>query len=166
MYNRYQQKAKFSDFKTGGISSYYLSLPLCSGNLQKWRLPYRRAFVWLSIWKQIHAPVFSGPSENGFIWSHLLEHQCRRGLTTSKTRDAFVKRKAVAIPMWVMRLYGRWRLLSIEIQGNMCRREAMSYRCQKRMCGKFYADRFAWNLTMPRYETTGLGKLELQMKSG
>jgi hypothetical protein len=33
-------------------------------NFQKWRLPQRSAFAWLSIWKQIHAPVFSRPTEN------------------------------------------------------------------------------------------------------
>jgi hypothetical protein len=47
--------------------------------------------------KQIHAPVFSGPSENGFVRIHVLEHRYRGGLTTLKTRDAFVRRKAVAV---------------------------------------------------------------------
>jgi hypothetical protein len=70
--------------------------------------------------------VFSGPSENGFVGIHLLKHPYRRGLTTLKTRDASLRRKAVA----VMRLYGRWRPLSIEVQGNLWGREAVSYRCR------------------------------------
>jgi hypothetical protein len=36
-------------------------------------------------------------------------------------------------------------------QGNMCGREAVSYRCRKRLRGKSYADMFAWNLTLPYY---------------
>jgi hypothetical protein len=47
--------------------------------------------------KQILAPVFNGPSENGFAQIHLSEHQYRGGLTTLKTREAFQKRKTVAI---------------------------------------------------------------------
>jgi hypothetical protein len=31
-------------------------------------------------------------------------------------------------------------------------------------CGKFCADGFAWNLIMPRYQTAGLGELELELQ--
>jgi hypothetical protein len=41
----------------------------------------------------MYALVFSGPSGNGFIRIHLLEHRYRGGL---ETRDSFVRRKAVA----------------------------------------------------------------------
>jgi hypothetical protein len=40
--------------------------------------------------------VFSGPSENGFIRIHLLEHRYRGDMTMLKTRNAFVRRKVVA----------------------------------------------------------------------
>jgi hypothetical protein len=95
-------------------------------------------------------PTFSGPSENVFVPIHLLEHRYRGGLTTLKTRYVFVRRKP----------------LSIEVQGNLCGREAVSYKCRKRLFGKFYAEGFALNLTIPWYQTVGLGELELQMKSG
>lgn len=125
----------------------------------------------LSTWKQIRASVFSGASGSsrcGFLPIKLLEvlmHQYRGGLTTSKTRDAFVRKKAVAILMWVMRLYSRLRPLSIEMQGNLCGKEVVIYRCRKRLYGKFIADRFTWNLTVLCYETVGWGELELQMES-
>jgi hypothetical protein len=43
--------------------------------------------------------VFSGPSGNSFARIRLLEHRHRGGLTTLKTRDAFVERKVVAVLM-------------------------------------------------------------------
>jgi hypothetical protein len=82
-----------------------------------------------------------------------------------KTRDAYVRRKAAGILIWVMGPYSRWRTLSIEVQ-EPCGREAISYKCWKWLCGKFYADGFTWNLIMPCYQMIGLGELELQMKSG
>jgi hypothetical protein len=63
-----------------------------------------------------------------------------------KTKDAFVRRKALVLVL-VKRLYGRWRPLSIEVQGDMCGKVAVSYRCGKGLCGKSYADRFVRNLT-------------------
>jgi hypothetical protein len=50
----------------------------------------------------------------------------------------------------------------VEGEGNLCGREAVSYRCRKRLCGKFYAGGFAWNRTI----TVGLGDLKLQMENG
>jgi hypothetical protein len=47
----------------------------------------------------MYAPVFSGPSENGFVRIHLLELRYKDGLTTLKTRVTFVRRKAVVIIM-------------------------------------------------------------------
>jgi hypothetical protein len=124
----------------------------------KRRLPQRRAFAWLSSRKQNHAPVFSRSSENGFVGIHLLEHRYRGRLTALKTRDAFVRIKAVADLVWVVRLYSRWRPLSIEVQGNLCGRKAVSYKCRKGLCGKFCADGSAWNFKMQRYQTVGLGE--------
>jgi hypothetical protein len=49
-------------------------------------------------------------------------------------------------------------------QGNLCGKEAVSWRCLKQLCGKFCANGCACNLTVPRYQTVGLGELELQMK--
>jgi hypothetical protein len=40
--------------------------------------------------------VFSGPSENGFIRIHLLQHRYRGDLTMLKIRNSFVRRKVVA----------------------------------------------------------------------
>jgi hypothetical protein len=47
----------------------------------------------------------------------LLEHQY---MITSKTKDVFVRRKAVDVLLSVVRLCGWWRPLSIEVQGNLC----------------------------------------------
>jgi hypothetical protein len=165
-YDRYQRKVKFSKISKLAVYLHITYFTAWIGNFQKWCLPRRRAFALLSTRKQIHAPVFSGPSENSFVRIHLLEHRYGGGLTTLKTRDAHTRRKAVAVLVWVMRLYGRWRPLSVEVQGNLCGREAVSYRCRVRLCSKFCADGFAWNLTMPCYHTAGLGQLELQMTSG
>jgi hypothetical protein len=91
--------------------------------------------------------MFSGASGSGFGRIHLLEHRYRGGLTTLKTRDPFVRRKAIAVLVWMMRLYGRWGPISVEVQGNLCGMEAVSYGCLKRLRGKFCANGFAWNLT-------------------
>jgi hypothetical protein len=40
--------------------------------------------------------MFSGLLEHVLIRTHLFEHRYRGGLTTKKTRDAFLRRKAVA----------------------------------------------------------------------
>jgi hypothetical protein len=42
--------------------------------------------------------------------------------------------------LWLMSLYGRWRPLSIGVQGNLCGREAVSCSCRRRLRGKFCAD--------------------------
>jgi hypothetical protein len=125
-------------------------------NYQKWCLPQRTAFAWLSMRKQIHAPVFSGPWENGFVRTRILQHQYRRGVATLKTKDSSVRRNTVSALVWVKRLCGTLRPLSVEVQeGKPWVTDA-----------EFYADGFPWNLTRPRYQTVGLGELELQMKSG
>jgi hypothetical protein len=41
-------------------------------NYQKWCLPYRKAFAWLSVRKQIHTPVFS-VSCDFFLWCYVQE---------------------------------------------------------------------------------------------
>jgi hypothetical protein len=46
--------------------------------------------------KRVCAPVFSGPSENGFVRIRL-EHLYGGGYTTLKIRDYFQRRKMVAI---------------------------------------------------------------------
>jgi hypothetical protein len=91
IYNRYQRKVKLSE-----SSKLLLMLTARFRNFQKWRLPYRRAFARLSTRKQIRAPLFSRLLEKGFLRIHLLEHRYRGGLTTLKTRNAFVRRKSVA----------------------------------------------------------------------
>jgi hypothetical protein len=74
--------------------------------------------------------VFSGPSEIGFVLIDLLEHRYRGGLTALRTRDAFVRRKAVAVLV-----LSDEAVLSFDVQGNLCGREAVSYRCRKRLFG-------------------------------
>jgi hypothetical protein len=72
--------------------------------------------------------MFSGPSENVFVRMHLLEHWYNVGVSTLKTRDAFVRRKSMTALGWVKRLYGKWRSVLFEVQGNLCGREAVNYR--------------------------------------
>jgi hypothetical protein len=85
--------------------------------------------------------VFSGPSENGFVWIHLLENRYKSGLTTLKTRDSFVRRKIVAVLVSEEAVRQVEATFS-EVQGNLCGMEAVSYTCRKCLCGKFYADGF------------------------
>jgi hypothetical protein len=44
-----------------------------------------------------YAPLFIGPSGNGFIRIQLLKHRYIGGSTTLETRDVFVRKKTVAI---------------------------------------------------------------------
>jgi hypothetical protein len=57
------------------------------------------------------------------------------------------KKKDSGHPLWVRRLSGRRRQFLINIQRNLCRREAISYRCWNQLRGMFFADGFMWNLT-------------------
>lgn len=128
------------DFKIGGIFPYYLSL-LPGSAISINDVSHREMFfLWFNKQKQILAPMLSMSSGNGFVRIHLLGYWYRGGLTCSKTRDAFVRSKALAVLVWVKMLYGRWRPLLIKVQGNLCGREAVSYRFWKRLCIKFYAD--------------------------
>jgi hypothetical protein len=78
--------------------------------------PTEESFCVVEHAEKNHAPLFRGPSRNGFIMIHLLEHRHRDGLATLKTRAAFVRSKAVTVLVRVKRLYGRWRPPSIEVQ--------------------------------------------------
>jgi hypothetical protein len=91
--------------------------------------------------------VSSVPSENGFVRTHL-EHRYGGVVITVKSRNAFIRGKAVAALVPVRRLSGMWRPLLIETQGYLCEREAVSYRCRKLQRGKFCAHGFARNLKM------------------
>jgi hypothetical protein len=82
----------------------------------------------------------------------LTEHRYRGVLTTLKIRDAFVSINAVTVLVWVMRLCGRCRRLSIEVESNLWGRKTLIYRWRKRLCGKLYANGFA----LPRYQTLDL----------
>jgi hypothetical protein len=94
-YNQYQLK-----FQKWWYNSILPILIARHRNFWKWCLPERRAFVWLNTEKQVNAPVFSGSSEKDFVRNHFLEHQHRCSLSTPKTRDEFVRRKAVIVLMW------------------------------------------------------------------
>jgi hypothetical protein len=102
--------------------------------------------------------------QQAFAHIHIREHRYSGAVTTLRTRDEFVRRQTVAVLVGVMRLYGTWRPLSIEVQRNLCGREGGSYRYRKRLCGPLCADGCAWNLTVPRCKTLGFWELELQMK--
>jgi hypothetical protein len=52
----------------------------------------------------------------------------QKWLHNSENQECIARRKAVAVLVWVKRLYGRWRPLFIEVQGNLCGRKAVSWR--------------------------------------
>jgi hypothetical protein len=79
------------DFEIGGIR--------VPPQFKKMESPTQRSFCVIEHSKQIHAQMFSGSSKNIFIRNRLLEHQYRGDLTTLKTRDAFVRRKALTVFM-------------------------------------------------------------------
>jgi hypothetical protein len=71
---------------------YYLAL-----QISEIMSPTEKSFCMTEYANQMHAPVFSRTSENGFSRIHLLELSNSGGLTTQKTRDAFVRIKVVDV---------------------------------------------------------------------
>jgi hypothetical protein len=96
-YNQYQHNIKFSEISKLAVYLHITYLYHQALKFSEMASPTEKRFASLSTREQIHAPVFSRPSENGFVQIHLLEHCYRSGLTTLKTRDAYVRRKAAGI---------------------------------------------------------------------
>jgi hypothetical protein len=90
------------------MSIWFMILPLFTARLRnflKWHLPLIRCFECLSTWKLIHAAAFSAQWAFRKLFcmhppprASIQRFSC---LTTPKTRDVFVRRKAVSVLVWV-----------------------------------------------------------------